>query len=190
MGARGGAGGCWCMHWRLSIAEWMENKSNCNKAAMRALAERAEALATWLDRAHLLPAMGPPERAFADIAAALKEARALRALFWTVFDAQKDGHNIPADAFARLLGTARRGSDTITVSFDGSMTPLAAEGVFTILALRAITLVLAPPPQGVRACDSCGWFFIDFSRSRRHRWCSMKTCGNQAKAARYRSTHP
>ncbi|HEY9413327.1 MAG TPA: CGNR zinc finger domain-containing protein, partial [Pseudonocardia sp.] len=73
---------------------------------------------------------------------------------------------------------------------DGSMTPLAAEGVFTILALRAITLVLAPPPQGVRACDSCGWFFIDFSRSRRRRWCSMKTCGNQAKAARYRSTHP
>jgi predicted RNA-binding Zn ribbon-like protein len=150
----------------------------------------AEALVTWLDRAHLLPATEPPERAFADTAAALKEARALRALFWTVFDAQKDGHNIPADAFARLLGTARRGSDTINLASDGSMTPLAAEGVFTILALRAITLVLAPPPQGVRACDSCGWFFIDSSRSRRRRWCSMKTCGNQAKAARYRSTHP
>lgn len=40
MGARGGAGGCWCMHWRLSIAEWMENKGDGNKAAMRALAER------------------------------------------------------------------------------------------------------------------------------------------------------
>ena len=40
MGARGGAGGCWCMHWRSSIAEWMENKGDGNKAAMRALAER------------------------------------------------------------------------------------------------------------------------------------------------------
>jgi hypothetical protein len=39
MGARGGAGGCWCMHWRLSIAEWMENKGDGNKAAMRALAD-------------------------------------------------------------------------------------------------------------------------------------------------------
>lgn len=40
MGARGGARGCWCMHWRSSIAEWMENKGDGNKAAMRALAER------------------------------------------------------------------------------------------------------------------------------------------------------
>ena len=39
MGARGGARGCWCMHWRLSIAAWMKNKGDGNKAAMRALAE-------------------------------------------------------------------------------------------------------------------------------------------------------
>nr|WP_255307967.1 CGNR zinc finger domain-containing protein [Streptomyces marincola] len=42
----------------------------------------------------------------------------------------------------------------------------------------------------MRACDRCGWFFIDSSRGRRRRWCSMKTCGNQAKAARYRSSRP
>jgi hypothetical protein len=41
MGAGGGAGGCWCMHWRLSITEWMENKGVGNKAAMRSLAEGA-----------------------------------------------------------------------------------------------------------------------------------------------------
>ncbi|WP_407564532.1 hypothetical protein [Streptomyces sp. 184] len=40
MGARGGAAGCWCMHWRSSIAEWMENKGDGNRAAIRALAER------------------------------------------------------------------------------------------------------------------------------------------------------
>jgi GNAT superfamily N-acetyltransferase len=39
MGAPGGARGCWCMHWRLSIAEFMENKGDGNKTAMRALAE-------------------------------------------------------------------------------------------------------------------------------------------------------
>ncbi|MGC0249488.1 GNAT family N-acetyltransferase [Pseudactinotalea sp. Z1748] len=39
MGSRGGARGCWCMHWRLSIDEWMENKGEGNRTAMRALAE-------------------------------------------------------------------------------------------------------------------------------------------------------
>ena len=38
MGTNGGARGCWCMHWRLSTAEWMENKGDGNKAAMRTLA--------------------------------------------------------------------------------------------------------------------------------------------------------
>lgn len=40
MGANGGARGCWCMHWRLSMEEWMEGKGDGNKAAMRKLAER------------------------------------------------------------------------------------------------------------------------------------------------------
>lgn len=39
MGTRGGARGCWCMHWRVSIDEWMQNKGEGNKTAMRALAE-------------------------------------------------------------------------------------------------------------------------------------------------------
>lgn len=148
----------------------------------------AEALGTWLDRAHLLPAGSGTSRVITDLA--LEEARALRGLLWEVFDAQKDGHTIPADAFTGLFDTARRGIAHVTVSPDGSMNSPDADGTFTILALRATTLVLNPPPQGVRACDRCGWFFIDSSRGRRRRWCSMKTCGNQAKAARYRSTHP
>ncbi|MGH3804990.1 MAG: hypothetical protein ACRDTD_33565, partial [Pseudonocardiaceae bacterium] len=41
MGAHGGARGCWCMHWRLSIAEWMENKGEGNRTAMRSLTEGA-----------------------------------------------------------------------------------------------------------------------------------------------------
>lgn len=149
-----------------------------------------DALTTWLARTHLLPATDYRDSRFADPDAALDEARALRGLFWTVFDAQSDGHPIPADAFSSLLATARRGITGITVSPDGSTTPLAAEGVFAILALRAIRHVLSPPPRGVHACDRCGWFFLDSSRGRRRRWCSMKTCGNQAKAERFRASHP
>lgn len=51
MGVRGGARGCWCMHWRLSIDEWMDNKGEGNKAAMRALAEgdRSPGVVGYLD---------------------------------------------------------------------------------------------------------------------------------------------
>lgn len=31
----------------------------------------------------------------------------------------------------------------------------------------------------------CGWLFLDISRNRSRRWCSMETCGNRAKAMRH-----
>ena len=40
MGTNGGARGCWCMHWRLSMNEFMAGKGDGNKAAMRKLAKR------------------------------------------------------------------------------------------------------------------------------------------------------
>lgn len=43
LGKNGGARGCWCMHWRLSIAEWTEGKGDGNRRAMRKLAEQASA---------------------------------------------------------------------------------------------------------------------------------------------------
>lgn len=149
-----------------------------------------DALVTWLLRAQLLRETEPSERVFVDVDAALDEARALRALLWTAFDAQHDGRAVPADALAGLLDIARCGAGKVTLGADGSVTPLTPDGVLVGLALGAIRLLLSPPGQGVRACDRCGWFFIDSSRGRRRRWCSMKTCGNQAKAARYRSTRP
>ena len=33
--------------------------------------------------------------------------------------------------------------------------------------------------------DRCGWLFLDTSRNRSRRWCSMEDCGNRAKARRY-----
>ncbi len=35
------------------------------------------------------------------------------------------------------------------------------------------------------ADDFCGWLFIDKSRNYSRRWCSMKDCGNRAKAHRH-----
>lgn len=33
--------------------------------------------------------------------------------------------------------------------------------------------------------QDCGWFFLDHSRNRSRRWCSMDSCGNRAKARRH-----
>ncbi|UCM90773.1 CGNR zinc finger domain-containing protein [Streptomyces marincola] len=145
-----------------------------------------DTFAAWLARAGLLPES--PRGSATE--AALAEARTLRALLWTVFDAHREGRTIPADAFAGLLDTARRSVTDLTVHADGSARPRGPRGALAVVALNGVALALDPPPQGVRACDRCGWFFIDSSRGRRRRWCSMKTCGNQAKAARYRSSRP
>jgi predicted RNA-binding Zn ribbon-like protein len=141
----------------------------------------AGALGAWFVRAGLLPAGGSVTDA------ALGAARAVRALLWRAFDAQEV---VPADALTGLLDVAGRGSAHVAVRTDGSTTSADVDGALAIVALRAVALVLDPPPQGVRTCDRCGWFFIDSSRGRRRRWCSMKTCGNQAKATRYRSARP
>jgi predicted RNA-binding Zn ribbon-like protein len=39
---------------------------------------------------------------------------------------------------------------------------------------------------GVCADDrGCGWLFYDTSRNRTRQWCSMRGCGNRAKAKRH-----
>lgn len=141
------------------------------------------ALGTWLLRAGLVTAAGAEAVTDADLDA----ARVVRARLWEVFDAQRGDVQIPADALAAMLEIAHRTSGHVAVGADGSMAAADVPGALAVLALRALALILDPPPQGVRACDRCGWFFIDSSRGRRRRWCSMKTCGNQAKAARYRA---
>lgn len=146
-----------------------------------------EALEGWLTRTRLLPAGGDSGPRVTE--SALEEARALRALLWAAFEAQTHGHPIPDSALAGLLETSRRRVASFALHPDGSLTARTADGALAVLALHAVKLVLDPPPSGVRACGRCGWFFLDSSRGRRRRWCSMKTCGNQAKAARYRSTH-
>ncbi len=38
----------------------------------------------------------------------------------------------------------------------------------------------------VKACQHCGWIFVDSSRNRSGRWCSMSACGGRQKARAYR----
>jgi predicted RNA-binding Zn ribbon-like protein len=39
------------------------------------------------------------------------------------------------------------------------------------------------------AAEDCHWAFYDASRNRSRTWCSMRVCGNRAKARAYRARH-
>ncbi len=56
------------------------------------------------------------------------------------------------------------------------------------VARSAGELLASDQLDRVRQCEDdrgCGYLFVDTSRNRSRRWCSMETCGNRAKARRH-----
>lgn len=53
------------------------------------------------------------------------------------------------------------------------------------IADAAIALLTSDRLDRVSACPSCGWFFLDTTKNRSRRWCSMSMCGSAAKARAY-----
>ncbi|MEN8133421.1 MAG: CGNR zinc finger domain-containing protein [Pseudomonadota bacterium] len=55
------------------------------------------------------------------------------------------------------------------------------------LTWKAAQLLASDQTARIRMCaaEDCGWLFLDKSRNRKRRWCTMKTCGNRAKARAY-----
>jgi predicted RNA-binding Zn ribbon-like protein len=56
------------------------------------------------------------------------------------------------------------------------------------VARSAADLLTSDQLDRVRQCEDdrgCGFLFIDFSRNKSRRWCSMESCGNRAKARRH-----
>jgi predicted RNA-binding Zn ribbon-like protein len=55
------------------------------------------------------------------------------------------------------------------------------------LAVAAVELLRHGPLDRVKLCDGCPWLFLDTSRNRSRRWCSMNECGARLKVRRYRA---
>jgi predicted RNA-binding Zn ribbon-like protein len=63
-------------------------------------------------------------------------------------------------------------------NFDSLLWPIVLEGA---------DLLASDKRTRIHECsgEGCGWLFLDTSRNRRRRWCTMRSCGNRAKARRF-----
>ena len=147
-------------------------------------------LARWAVHAGVLddpPAAGP-----ADGARVLARAHALRAAVYDTFRAVAAGEPPPAEALEVLAAehaeAARHGrlapsGTAFVLAWDAD----APDRVLWPLAQSAVDLLRHGPLDRVKACAECRWLFVDASRNRSRRWCSMNECGGRLKMRRYRA---
>ena len=66
--------------------------------------------------------------------------------------------------------------------------PVDRAGVATLrwrIVEAAIALLASDALARVGTCPACGWFFLDTTKNRSRRWCSMAMCGSVSKSRRY-----
>ena len=121
------------------------------------------------------------------------EVHEVRQHAWAVFDAVARGEPASPEHLGRLLERAGDGTRAGHIRhIDPTLDELTAKwtvpgAIPAALALMAVHAYFTLPTDRIRACDRCGWLFLDSSRGGRRRWCSMSTCGNREKASRHRS---
>jgi len=72
-------------------------------------------------------------------------------------------------------------------SFQWAINGSAAERLAYCIVADAAELLNSGSFKLIRRCQDrrCGWLFLDRSKQRNRRWCSMRDCGNRAKARRH-----
>lgn len=137
-------------------------------------------------------------RSPAQAAEAYRAALALREALFRTFLAAAEGAS-PAEADVALLSAslARALSHRLLVHHDGGFAlgwddpPDALDAPLWRVASSASELLVSGADlERVRVCGlhdtkECSWVFLDATRARTRRWCSMKDCGNKAKARRH-----
>lgn len=146
-----------------------------------------EDLADWLMTAGLL---GESGLAAAPADAELDNARQLREATYRVLTAARAG-GVPPSGAVGLINRASRGAVAALQIGSGLSAVRLAEDPVTVaiteLARASVELITGPELARVRQCDGCSLLFLDRSRPGQRRWCSMGSCGNRSKTARYRA---
>lgn len=123
-----------------------------------------------------------------------KEALVLREAMAVLWEAAATCRALPEAELAELDRIAAPARAAQVLKSDGTSAAWAwrsadpeLERPLWAAALMAVRLLTAPELAKVRQCadDACGWFFLDTSKNRSRRWCSMESCGNRNKARRF-----
>jgi predicted RNA-binding Zn ribbon-like protein len=149
-------------------------------------------LSLWLVEAGL---MTEPRRVTREV---LEDARELREALDALVEAAVEGAPAPKRAVALVDSwLVHAGSRPQLVRGDDGLPALAERApadsprrALGTIALDAATMLgTAEERARVRICgsDTCSARFYDRSPAGRRRWCSMRTCGNEAKARRHRA---
>lgn len=120
-------------------------------------------------------------------------ALTLRALLYRVIAARAHGKapaRVDLDAFNREAAAALAQRRVIAGErwrWSWSDESALELPLWTVLA-SSVDLLLDDDPSRLKQCpapDGCGWLFYDTSKNATRRWCSMRMCGNGAKARRF-----
>lgn len=118
----------------------------------------------------------------------MEEVRALREAIYELFDYHAKNGKIHPDHLETLNGFLHEVYmyTCIKVTDSGLQRGIFKktymEKPLWLIALSAESLLLSERLPRVKACDNCGWLFLDTSKNGARRWCNMSTCGSQTKA--------
>lgn len=125
-----------------------------------------------------------------DVAKTIEVREAMRSLM-----AANNGEPLDADATAVLNAVAGGTSLKFQIGADGrgALEP-AGSGIDKALGL-VLGAMFESMADGswanMKACrsETCRWAFYDTTKNHSKTWCSMRVCGNRAKARSYRERH-
>lgn len=146
---------------------------------------------TGLETQHLLEAA---DRRPAEASAVLSRTIALREAIYRLFSAISHGLSPGADDLATFNAelSAVLAQPQIVLTAEGFAWDWldgeeSLDRMLRPVVYDAAELLTSEDLHRVGQCmdDRCGWLFLDLSRNRSRRWCSMKDCGNRAKARRH-----
>jgi predicted RNA-binding Zn ribbon-like protein len=147
----------------------------------------ADELLCWARLAGLVA--GDADRS--DAARQLKQVRAVREDLHRLFQSLALGALEPGEAALDALSRRLRPvlAERRLALRDGAVvwTGSVAEDFTPLVLLDAADLLTSGAWRRLRQCEgeTCGWLFLDRSKSGRRRWCSMADCGNREKARRH-----
>lgn len=180
-------------HLALDLANTVANRLAPD--ATRDLLRDADDIAAWAHAStHAELAQTVPKRGAKLDADAFERVIAVRDAIYRLSLAAIDGRNVPAAALQRLDAELRRcrsqqrlAARGGAIGWDFAPEATAGDRLLLPVLVAAVDLFASTERERIKQCDGpgCGWLFIDRSKTGQRRWCSMRDCGNRAKARRH-----